>query len=91
MIREKLTNGNKWCHIYIDNDGITNYYNSETNETYRVIPDISMHGFYLEYHKDGKLIARNNVSFDEMKFIALLTGNNHLLNNLVGGEQNKQD
>ncbi len=88
MIREKLTNGNKWCHIYTDSDGITNYHNTETNETYRVIPDKSALGFHIEYYKDAELKARNSVSFDELKSLALLAGSNHLLNNLVGGEQN---
>ena len=86
MIREKLTNGNRWCHIYTDADGVTNYYNTETNETYRIIPDKSVLGFHIEYYKDAKLKARNSVSFDELKSLALLAGSNHLLNNLVGGE-----
>lgn len=85
--REKLLNGNNWCHIYTDDDGITNYHNTKTNETYRVIPDKSAFGFYLEYFKDAELKARNSVSFDEMKCIALLAGSNHLLKNLVGGEK----
>lgn len=89
MTRENLVNGNKWCHIYTDADGITNYHNTETNETYRVIPSKSAFGFMIEYYKDAELKARNTVSFDEMKSLALLAGSNHLLNNLVGGEQTK--
>lgn len=57
MIREKLINGNKYCHINTNNDGVTNYHNTEINETYRVVPDKQALGFYLEYHKDGELIA----------------------------------
>ncbi len=88
MIREKLPNANKWCHIYTDIDGIINIHNTETNETYRIVPDISAFGFHLELHKDGKLIARNNISFDEMKILANLAGSNHLLKSLddKGGE-----
>jgi hypothetical protein len=87
MTREKLTNGNKWCHIYTDTDGVVNYHDTERNETYRVIPDKSALGFHLEYHKDGELKARNSISFAEMKSIASLAGSNHLLNQLVGGEK----
>jgi len=90
MTREKLTNGNKWCHIYTDTDGITNYHNTETNETYRVIPDKSALGFHLEYYKDAELKVRNSFSFYELKSLALLAGSNHLLNSLVGGEQNEK-
>lgn len=85
--REKLLNANKWCHIYIDDDGITNYHNTKTNETYRVVPDKSAFGFYLEYFKDAELKARNSFSFDELKILANLAGSNHLLKNLVGGEE----
>ena len=53
--REKLLNANRYCHIYVDDDGITNYHDTETNETYRVIPDTGALGFYLEYFKDGVL------------------------------------
>jgi hypothetical protein len=88
MTREKLTNGNKWCHIYTDTDGIVNYHDTERNETYRVIPDRSALGFHLEYHKDGELKARNSISFAEMKSIASLAGSNHLLRSLVGSEIN---
>ncbi len=87
MKKEKLKNANKWCHIYTDDDGFTNYHNTETNETYRIIPNKSALGFYIEYFKDAELKARNSVSFDELKSLALLAGSNHLLNNLVGGEQ----
>lgn len=86
MIREKLPNANKWCHIYTDSDGITNYHNTETNETYRIIPDTSALGFYIELHKDGELKARNSISFDEMKALTLLSGSNNLLKDLIGGE-----
>ena len=86
MTREKLTNGNKWCHIYTDTDGVVNYHDTERNETYRVIPDKSALGFHLEYHRDGELKARNSISFAEMKSIARLAGSNHLLNQLAGGE-----
>lgn len=87
--KEKLPNANKWCHIYTDIDGITTIHNTETNETYRIIPDTSAFGFMLEYHKDATLKARNTISFDEMKVLALLAGSNHLLKNLngTGGEQ----
>lgn len=84
--REKLINANKYCHIYTDDDGVTCIHNTESNETYRVIPDVSMFGFYIEYHKDAKLVARNSVGFGEMKTLALLAGSNHLLRNLNGGE-----
>lgn len=84
--REKLLNANKYCHIYTDDDGITNYHNTETNETYRIIPDKSALGFYLEYFKDGELKARNSFEFTELKILANLAGSNYLLNNLVGGE-----
>ena len=84
--REKLVNANKYCHIYTDEDGITCIHNTEKNETYRIIPAVSMFGFYIEYHKDAKLVARNSVGFDEMKTLALLAGSNHLLRKLNGGE-----
>jgi hypothetical protein len=89
MIRERLTNANKWCHIYTDTDGVTNYHNTETNETYRVIPDIHALGFHLEYYKGAELQARNCISFDELKSLSLLAGSNGLLNDIVGGERTK--
>lgn len=85
-MKEKLVNANKWCHIYTDDNGITNYHNTETNETYRIIPSISALGFYLEYYKDAELKASNSLSFDELKSLAKLSGSNYLLGNLVGGE-----
>lgn len=81
MLREKLPNANKYCHIYTDTDNITTIHNTETNETYRIIPETSALGFHLEYFKDAKLIARNSFSFDEMKILALLAGSNGLLKN----------
>lgn len=84
--REKLLNANRYCHIYVDDDGITNYHDTETNETYRVISDTGALGFYLEYFKDGVLKARNSFEFKELKILANLTGSNYLLNNLIGGE-----
>ncbi len=86
--REKLPNANKWCHIYIDIDGVTNIHNTETNETYRIIPETSALGFQLERHKDGELRARNTISFDELRILADLAGSNHLLEKLAdkGGE-----
>ena len=91
-IRHNLPNGNKWCHIYTDSDGVTNIHNTQTNETYRIIPEASSFGFYLEYHKDAEMVARNSLSFDELKVLALLAGSNHLLSNLKdkGGETNKE-
>ncbi len=86
-MKEKLTNANKWCHIYTDAQGITNYHNTETNETYKIIPDKSALGFNIEYYKDAELEARNSISFNEMKSLSLLAGSNHLLLNLIGGEQ----
>lgn len=88
--REKLSNANKYCHIYTDVGGITNIHNTETNETYRIIPQISALGFHLERYKDSVLVARNNISFDELKILTDLTGSNHLLKNIgTGGEQTK--
>lgn len=89
-MRLTTPNANKWCHIYTDVDGITNIHNTETNETYRIIPDISFLGFQLERHKDGVLKARNHISFGEMKILTDLAGSNHLLQNLtnMGGEKN---
>jgi len=88
--REKLPNANKWCHIYTDIDGITNIHNTETNETYRIIPETSALGFQLERHKDGELKARNTISFNELRILTDLAGSNHLLQNLdgKGGEAN---
>ncbi len=83
-MKDKLLNANKWCHIYTDVDGITNIHNTETNETYRIIPDISSLGFNIERHKDGELAARNTISFDEMKILTDLAGSNHLLQRLEG-------
>ncbi len=89
--REKLPNANKWCHIYTDIDGVTNIHNTETNETYRIIPETSALGFQLERHKDGELKARNTISFDELRALADLAGSNHLLEKLAakGGETNE--
>jgi hypothetical protein len=87
MNRDRLLNANKWCHIYTDSNGVTNYHNTETNETYRIIPSISALGFCIEYYKDAELKARNTISFDEMKILALLAGSNGLLKNFYGGEQ----
>jgi hypothetical protein len=86
--REKLPNANKWCHIYTDIDGVTNIHNTETNETYRIIPETSALGFQLERHKDGELRARNTISFDELRILSDLAGSNHLLEKLAdkGGE-----
>ena len=90
-MNETLINGNKWCHIYKDTDGIDNYHNTETNETYRIIPTISGFGFFIEYYKDAKLIARNTISFEYMKILSLLAGSNDLLYKLTTsyGENNK--
>lgn len=87
--KDTLPNGNKWCHIYSDDDGVINIHNTETNETYRIIPDKSAFGFHLERHKDGELKSRNSIGFDEMKILTDLAGSNHLLQNLKGkgGEQ----
>lgn len=84
--KDKLPNATKWCHIYQDIDDITTIHDTENNETYRIIPEISAHGIMIEYHKDGILKARNGLSFDMLKTLALLAGSNHLLKNLVGGE-----
>jgi len=86
--REKLPNANKWCHIYTDIDGVTNIHNTETNETYRIIPETSALGFQLERHKDGELRVRNTISFDELRILSDLAGSNHLLEKLAdkGGE-----
>jgi hypothetical protein len=86
--REKLPNANKWCHIYTDIDGVINIHNTETNETYRIIPETSALGFQLERHKDGELRARNTISFDELRILSDLAGSNHLLGKLddKGGE-----
>ena len=88
--REKLQNANKYCHIYRDSDDCDNFYNTETNETYRIVPNPSCLGFHLERFKDGVLSARNSLSFDELKILTDLTGSNHLLNSLSGkgGEVN---
>ena len=90
-MRDKLPNANKYCHIYTDIDGVTNIHNTETNETYRIIPETSALGFQLERHKDGELKARNTISFDELKILADLAGSNHLLQKLdgKGGEINE--
>lgn len=92
-MRDKLLNANKYCHIYTDVDGITNIHNTETNETYRIIPEISSLGFYLERYKDGILKARNSISFDEMKILTDMAGSNHLLNKIAKkfGELNEHD
>lgn len=82
--REKLPNANKWCHIYTDIDGIINIHNTETNETYRIIPDISALGFHIERYEDGELKTRNHISFDEMKILSDLAGSNYLLHNFKG-------
>lgn len=89
MKRDKLPNANKWCHIYTDKDGVVNIHNTETNETYRIIPEISTFGFHLERHENGELKARNSISFDEMKVLTNLAGSNQLLLNLSnnGGEK----
>jgi hypothetical protein len=86
--REKLQNANKWCHIYTDIDGVTNIHNTETNETYRIIPETSALGVQIERHKDGELKARNTISFDEFRILSDLAGSNHLLEKLAykGGE-----
>lgn len=90
LTRERLPNANKWCHIYTDIDGIVNIHNTKTNETYRIIPDISALGFHLERFMDGVLIARNNIGFDELKILSDLAGSNYLLQNLTsGGETNR--
>lgn len=88
-LKHSLTNANKYCHIYTDVDGITNIHNTKTNETYRIIPDISALGIFIERHKDGELQTRNSLSFDELKIITDLAGSNQLLMNLQdkGGEQ----
>lgn len=90
-MRDKLPNANKWCHIYTDVDGITNIHNTETNETYRIIPDKSAFGIHIERYKDGELKARNSINFDELKILTDLAGSNHLLQKLsgIGGEANK--
>lgn len=87
-IRDKLPNANKWCHIYTDEDGITNIHNTQTNETYRIIPDTSALGIQIERHTNGKLSTRNTLSFEELKVLADLAGSNQLLRNLAdkGGE-----
>jgi hypothetical protein len=86
--REKLPNANKWCHIYTDIDGVTNIHNTETNETYRIIPETSALGVQIERHKDGELKARNTISFDEFRILSDLAGSNHLLKKIAykGGE-----
>lgn len=87
-MRDKLPNANKWCHIYTDIDGVTNIYNTKTNETYRIIPETFALGFQLERHKDGELKARNTISFDELRILSDLAGSNHLLQKLDGkGEE----
>jgi hypothetical protein len=88
--REKLQNGNKYCHIYNDDDGCTNFHNTETNETYRIVPDLSCLGFHLERFEGGILKTRNSISFDELKILSDLGGSNYLLSSLSGkgGEVN---
>jgi len=88
-MKEKLLNGNKWCHIYTDDSGMTNIYNTETNETYRIVPDPHFLGFAIERYVDGEMEVRNIISFDEMKILSNLAGSNDLLKSLSdkGGEQ----
>ena len=88
MTREKLLNANKWCHIYTDSDNVTNIHNTETNETYRIIPSIHTFGFYIERHENGVLAGRNSIGFDEMRVLSDLAGCNGLLKQLIdkGGE-----
>jgi hypothetical protein len=88
-MRDKLPNANKYCHIYTDSDDITNIHNTETNETYRVIPDIGALGLHLELHKNGELSRRCSLSFDELNVLANLAGSTDLLQKLAdkGGEQ----
>lgn len=82
--REKLPNANKYCHIYKDEDGCDNFHNTETNETYRIVPHPSCLGFHLERFEGGELKARNTISFDELRILTDITGSNHLLQSLVG-------
>jgi len=88
-MKNKLPNANEYCHIYTDVDGVTNIHNTETNETYRIIPDISALGIYIEKHKNGELKSRNSLSFNELSVLTDLAGSNQLLINLQdkGGEQ----
>lgn len=88
--REKLQNANKYCHIYNDDDGCTNFHNIETNETYRIVPESSCLGFHLERFEGGILRTRNSISFDELRILSDLAGSNDLLKSLVGkgGEVN---
>lgn len=91
-ISNELPNGTKWCHLYQDKDGITTIHDTENNETYRIIPSLSGHGIMIEYHKDGKLKARNGLAFTELKILALLAGSNNSLKGLSGGESlNKEN
>lgn len=82
--RDRLPNGNNYCHLYKDDIGCDNIHNSETNETYRIVPDPSCLGFHLERFKGGKLIARNSITFKELKILTDLTGQNYLLESLSG-------
>ena len=88
-LRDKLPNANKYCHIYTDSDGITNIHNTETNETFRIIPEVSALGIMIEKHKDGALQSRNSLDMDVLKVLADLAGSNDMILNLKdkGGEQ----
>jgi len=90
-IKDKLPDASKWCHIYTDSVNVTTIHDTENNETYRIIPNVSAHGFMLEYHKDGELKARNGFSFEYMKILAKLAGSNNLLKTLNGGETLSND
>lgn len=89
--REKLLNANEFCHIYEDDYGVTNIHITKNNETYRLIPKTHALGFQIERHKNGRLVSRNTISYEEMRVLADLAGSNDLLTNLdgQGGEVNR--
>lgn len=89
-LKDSLSNANKYCHIYYDDVNIPCIHNTENNDTYRIIPDESMLGIFIERFNNGKLIARNSLNFDELKILTDLTGCNHLLQNLSGKGGEKQ-
>ena len=64
-LKDRLSNANKYCHTYQDNNNIPCIHDTKNNETYRIVPDESALGIYVEYFKDAKIIARNSLSFDE--------------------------
>lgn len=87
--RSKLLNANKYCHIYNDDDGVTNIHDTTKNQTYRIIPATYALGIIIEKHKDGELVSRNSLDVDMLEVLADLAGSNDMILNLKdkGGEQ----